>query len=37
MSKDVDIPSPSKIVDNTGVLQDTAKKLGEFLIREYHK
>lgn len=37
MSMDVDIPSPSKIVSNAGVLQDTAKKLGEFLIREYNK
>jgi len=37
MSMDVDIPSPSKIVNNAGVLQDTAKKLGEFLIREYNK
>jgi phosphonate metabolism protein PhnN/1,5-bisphosphokinase (PRPP-forming) len=37
MSKDVDMPAPSKIVNNVGVLQDAAKKLSEFLIREYKK
>ncbi|MHA1944471.1 MAG: hypothetical protein ACXAC6_03485 [Candidatus Hodarchaeales archaeon] len=37
MSKDVDMPSPSKIVNNAGILQDTAKELGEFLLREYYK
>ena len=37
MNKDVDMPSPNKIVNNAGVLQDTAKELGEFLMREYNK
>jgi ribose 1,5-bisphosphokinase len=37
LSKEVDMPYPSIIINNAGVLQDAAKELGEFLIREYNK
>jgi len=34
MSKTVDMPTPSKIINNTGDLKDAAKELGDYLIRE---
>ena len=35
MSKQVDMPSPSIVVNNSGDLKDTARVLGEFLKKEY--
>ena len=37
MSKVIDMPTPSKIIKNTGDLKDTAKELGDYLIRTYNK
>jgi len=34
MSKQVDMPIPSKIINNSGDLKDTAKELGDFLIKD---
>ena len=35
MSKQVDMPTPSIVVNNSGDLRDTARVLGEFLKKEY--
>lgn len=36
MSKQVDMPIPSKIINNSGDLKDTAKELGDFLMKDYN-
>ena len=34
MSKKIDMPAPNKIISNSGGLKDTARELGDFLIKE---
>jgi ribose 1,5-bisphosphokinase len=37
MSKQVDMPPPSILIDNSGDLKDTVRELGEFLIKKYNQ
>ena len=37
MSKKVDMPTPSKIINNSGDLKDATRELGNFLIKKYNQ